>query len=152
MTLTVNLLTQNSIEVLLGSLPIHVWSIMILCQRKWRWLCRNCKKFKVQIWPWPLDPKINRGLPMVNTCVKYHHFMSKGKGVIVQKPLFHRQADKRTNGQTDWHASGETSIPPTTSLAGDISILPPPQQLMTGGIIKHLPWRNSMKCFTVALV
>ena len=31
----------------------------------------------------PFDPKINRGPPwvMVYTCLKYHHFMSKGDGV-----------------------------------------------------------------------
>ena len=45
---------------------------------------------------------------MGNTCVKYHH--GRSKGVIVRKPLFHRQTD----GRTDSH--GETSIPPPYNL------------------------------------
>ena len=46
---------------------------------------------------WPIDPKINRGPPwvMINSCLKYHHCMSKGNGVIVRKPPFHRQTDSQ---------------------------------------------------------
>ena len=54
---------------------------------------RNSYKFKIRIWLWPSEPKVNRGPPwvLVNTCVKYHLFMTRGKRVIMQNPLLHRQ-------------------------------------------------------------
>ena len=47
----------------------------------------NGTKFKVRIWPWPTDPKINRGSPwvMIDSHGKYHHCMSKDNAVIVRK-------------------------------------------------------------------
>ena len=48
----------------------------------------NCKKFKVQIWPWFLTywPRIERGpsQAMVNTSVKYHYCMPKINGYHVE--------------------------------------------------------------------
>ena len=32
----------------------------------------------------------------VNIYVKYHHCLSNGRGIIVQKPLFHRRTDRQT--------------------------------------------------------
>ena len=68
--LDLDLWTPKSIEVLLGSWSTHVWSIINVCHKEIELTCRNYKKFEVQIWPWPLNPKINRGPPrvMVNTC------------------------------------------------------------------------------------
>ena len=45
-------------------------------QRQWSYCVEMVQSFKVQIWPWPLNPKINRNPPwvMVNTYVKYHHW------------------------------------------------------------------------------
>ena len=67
----------------------HVWSIIIVCKKVMEKLCGNCKKFRVRIRPWPLKywHKTNRGPPWVmkNWCIKYHHCMSKGNGVIVRK-------------------------------------------------------------------
>ena len=57
---------------------------------------------KVQISPLTFWPKINRGPPRVkvNIYVKYNHCMSNGRGVIVQKSLFHRWTDRQTYMQT----------------------------------------------------
>ena len=108
-----DLLTQNQ-EILLRSWSTHVWSIIIVCQKVMELSCGNCTNFKVKIWPF--DPKINRGLPpvMVNTHVKYHHCMSKGNGVMVQKPLFHRRTDR-----PPWW----NQYTPTTSLVGGGGII-----------------------------
>ena len=46
----------------------------------------------------------------VNIYVKYPHCMSNGRGVIVQKPLFHRWTERWIDRQTASH--GETSILP----------------------------------------
>ena len=45
------------------------------------------KQCKVQIWSWPVDPKINRGplWQLANTCLKLHHYKSKVTIVTVQK-------------------------------------------------------------------
>ena len=53
------------------------------------------KKFYVRIWPWPLTFWPHKSITVLlgswptNAYMKYHHFKSKWKGVIVQKPLFH---------------------------------------------------------------
>ena len=59
-------------------MSIHVWSIIIVCQKEIELSCGNGKKFKVRSWPWPIDPKINRGPPrvMVN---KYHCIKKNNK-------------------------------------------------------------------------
>ena len=66
------------------------------------------------------DTKINGGPPrvIVDKCVNYHNCRSKGKRVIMQQSFFHRQTDGWTDKRTD--SRGETSIPPTTSLAWGI--------------------------------
>ena len=56
-----------------------------------------------------LTPNQYRGPPqvMINICMKYHHCKSNEKGVIVQKPLFHRQTD----GQIDcWNQYTTTNF------------------------------------------
>ena len=100
--LTFGLLIPKSIEVI-GSWSTNVWSIIIVCQKVMELSCGNDENFKVQIWPWPFHPKINRGLPPVigNTCVKYHHCRSKRHGVIMLKPLFHRRTDRQMDRQRD---------------------------------------------------
>ena len=89
------------------------------CMPKDKWSCdaETVKKFKVQIWPLTFWPKINRGphRVKVNIYVKYHHCMSNGRGVIVQTTSF-SQTDRQMDRQSDRY--GETSIPPSTSLAG----------------------------------
>ena len=72
---------------------VNILSIFSICQKEMGLSCWNGKKFKVKIWPWPLGLKIYRGPPqvIVNSYVRYHHCKSKGKGVIMQKSLFHRQ-------------------------------------------------------------
>ena len=50
---------------------------------------------------------------MGNTCVKKHHCMSKGNGIIMRK-----QTDRRMNRQPRWIQY----TPPTTSLAGGINM------------------------------
>ena len=57
----------KSIEVLLGSWPTHVWSIIIVGQKEIDILCRNSTKFKVLKRPWQLTfwLKINKGSPLV---------------------------------------------------------------------------------------
>ena len=109
LTMTFDLLTPNSIDVLHGSRSTHVWSTIIVSQNEMELSCRNGKKFEVQIRLWPLTPKSLEVLlwVMVNTCVKYLYCKSKGEGVIVQKPLFHRR-------KPDSH--GETSEPTRTIL------------------------------------
>ena len=64
-----------------------VWSFIFVSKKKIEFSCRKGTKFKVWIWLWPFDPKINKGSPwvMVNTCIKYHNFLSKGDGVIERK-------------------------------------------------------------------
>ena len=66
------------------------------------WCENGKKKFKVQISPLTFWPKINRGPPRVkvNIYMKYHHCMSNERGVIVQKPLFHRRTYRWTDRQT----------------------------------------------------
>ena len=62
---------------------------------KWKWsYCAETVKnlmSEFDLYHWPLDPKINRGdrpsSIIANKCVKYHHCMPKGNGVIVQKLL-----------------------------------------------------------------
>ena len=104
--------------------------------------CGNGKKFKVQISPLTFWPKINRGPPQVkvNINVKYHHCMSNGRGVIVQKPLFHR----RTGRQLLWN-----QYTSTTSLAGVYKLIfnvekslkndPPGSQNFMGGVTFSRP-------------
>ena len=80
-------LTSKSTEVFLGSRLIHVWRIIIICQKEMELSSRNGKtngkKLKVRIWSWPLTywPQIDRGPShvMVNTSVKYHCCMPKNK-------------------------------------------------------------------------
>ena len=87
----------------------YICEVSILyAKSKWSCDAETVKKFKVQIWPLTFWPKINRGPPQVkvNIYVKYHHCMSNGRGVIVQKPLFHRRTDRWTDSY------GEPSIPP----------------------------------------
>ena len=72
-----------------------------------KWSCGaekagNDKKLEVQIWPLTFWPHINRNPPQVtvNIYVKYHHCISNGRGLIVQKPLVHRRTDRQTDRQT----------------------------------------------------
>ena len=89
MTFTFEPLTPKSIEVLLGSCSIHVWSIIIVCQKGKQLSCGNVKtsKFKHGLELWTIDPKINRSpfRVMANTYVKYHYCVPKGNGVIMRK-------------------------------------------------------------------
>ena len=41
------------------------------------------------LWPWPLDPKINRAHPqlMGNLCMKFHGERCKGKAIMGHKPF-----------------------------------------------------------------
>ena len=82
------------------------WSIIIVFQKEMELSYRNGKMFEVQIWLWPFDPNSTEVL-VWSTRVR-HHCKSKGKGVIVQKPPFHRQMGRKTDGQT---VRDETSIP-----------------------------------------
>ena len=80
LTLTFNLLTQNSIEVF----P-HVWSIIIVCQKEIQLSSANSKQFWAPIWPRPLDPKINRGHPwvLVKACARYNYIICINCIIIV---------------------------------------------------------------------
>ena len=82
------LLTSKSTEVLLGSCLIHVWSIIIVCQKEMELSNKNggnifLKSLKSK-WPWFLTywPQIERGpsQAMVNTSVKYHYCLAKING------------------------------------------------------------------------
>ena len=106
---------------------VNTWlsEVINVCHKEMELSCGNGKKLEVQIWPWPLTPKSTEVLLRSwSTRVKYHHCIPKGNGVIMRKPLFLRQ-DGQTDGWMDgWtNNHGETSIPPTTSLAGGITRL-----------------------------
>ena len=65
----------------------------LYAKRKWSYCAETVKSLKSK---YDLDLLTPKSIEfflwvMVNTCVKYHHCISKGKRVIVQKPLFHRQ-------------------------------------------------------------
>ena len=115
-----DLLIPKSIEVLLGSWSTHVWSIISVCQKEMEFSWVNGKKFEVQIWPWPFDPKSIEAL--LRSCVKYHHGKSKGKGVIMQKALFHIQTDGWTDGWTDRQTAMVKPVHPHSFGGGVIKI------------------------------
>ena len=114
LTLTFDVLIPKSIEVLFGSWSTYVLSIIILCQ-KVMIMRKRCKLQSINLTLTfdVLTQKSKEVLPPVksNTCVKYHHCMSKGSGVIVWKPLFHRQTDGWTERQPWWNQY--TTPPPT---------------------------------------
>ena len=95
---------------------------LLFAKTKWSCGAETVKKFKVQLWSLTFWPKINRGPSQVkvNIYVKYHHYMSNGRGVIVQKPLFQRRTDRWTDRQTDSYY--ETSIPPQLRWRGYINL------------------------------
>ena len=102
MTLSFDPLTAKSIEILLRSRSIHLWSIIIVCQKEMELMCGCGKKvFEVKIWPLTFWRKINRVPPRfkVNIYVKYHHNV-KWKRSYGTKPLFHRRTDRWTDRQT----------------------------------------------------
>ena len=87
LTLTFDLLTSISIEVLLGPWSTRVWRIVIVCHKVIELSCRNNANFNVQIWPWPFLPKINRGPHrlMVNTCEKNQQCMPQAEKSLKSK-------------------------------------------------------------------
>ena len=128
-------LTKESAVVLLGSFATHVLRIITLCQKiiAYRAETMQTLKYKFDIDLWPFDPKIN-SLPLVmgNTCMKCHHCISKGNGVILWKPLFHRQRGRRTDG------NGETSILPHDFVGGCINITT--NEVVKGLEVLHRCW------------
>ena len=98
-----------SVEKIRPRLSFHRSREVSILYAKRKWSCgAETVKSYVQILPLTFWPKVNRGPPQVkvNIYVKYHHCMSNGRGVIVQKTLFHRRTDR-------WEDShGESSIPP----------------------------------------
>ena len=109
--------------------------------------CGNGKKFKVQIWHLTFWSQVSRGPPQVkvNIYVKYHHCMSNGRGVILQKPLFNRRTDR----WTDRHTAMLKPVYSTTSLAGVYKLIfnvekslkndPPGRQNFMGGVTFSRP-------------
>ena len=127
---SITIVCQKKMELLYGNstkfeVPIRPWPLDPEIYRGPPWVmvntCVKChqiqkvmhhvetmltSKYKFDLDLWTFNPKINtcRGLPPVmgNTCVKYHYYMYmlKGKGVIVWKPLFHRQTDGQTGRRT----------------------------------------------------
>ena len=110
MTLIFNLLTPKRERSFSGHGQYICEVSLLFAKSKWSCGAEMVKKFKVKIWPLTFWPKINRGPSRVkvNIYVKYHHCMPNGRGVIVQKPLFHRRTDM--DRQTDSY--GKSSIPP----------------------------------------
>ena len=114
---------------------------LLYAKSKWSCGAETVKKLKVQIWPLTFWHKINRGPPQVkvNIYVKNHHCMSNGRGVIVQKPLFHRRIDRWTDRPLWWN-----QYTSTTSLAGVYKLIfnvekslkndPPGSQNFMGGV------------------
>ena len=102
------------------SWSIHLWSIIFLCQKEMELWCWNGKKSKFNLWPF--DPKSTEVLPRSRATYMYHHCMSNERGVIVQKPLFHRRTDKWMDRQPDrqpwWN-----QYTSTTSLAGQYKLI-----------------------------
>ena len=75
LTLTFDLKINYSLPLLMS----NRCEISIVCQKVIELLWGNLLFFKLKIWPWPFDPKINRGP---------HHCLSKGKWVIIRKHIF----------------------------------------------------------------
>ena len=131
-----DLLTPKSIRSSSGHCQHMCEVLSLYAKRKWSYRAETVKKIEVQIWPWPLTFwPLNRSTPrvMVNTCVKYHHFKSKWKGVIVQKLLFHLQTDRQTDIQGDRQPWWNQYLPP------------PPTTTTNTTTIKQLRWRGYKK-------
>ena len=86
---TFELLILISIEVL-GSWSTHVCSIIIVCRKEMEWSWGNKTKAKSEIWPWHFICWCLKSVEVIlgsrsAHVLKYHHFMSKGDGVIEWK-------------------------------------------------------------------
>ena len=102
MTLSFDLLTQKSIAVLLRSRSIHLWSIIIVCQKKMVLWCGNGKsKFDL----WPFDQKSTDILLRSRSTYMWSIIIA----CQMEEELLYRN-HFFTDGQTDSY--GETSIPP----------------------------------------
>ena len=67
---------------------IYVWNMKAVRWKLLKLLCQNQSVDKVQLWPWPLDPKMYRHLPfaILYLCMTYESCTLKTTQVIESEP------------------------------------------------------------------
>ena len=77
------------IGIFLSPSCIFVWNVIDVRWKLLKLSCQNQSVDKVQLWPWPLDPKMYRYLPLaiMHLCMKYESCMLKTTQVIVSEPV-----------------------------------------------------------------
>ena len=83
-TLTFELLAPKCIGIVLLTSCICV-NMKAVCSKILKLSCQNQSVDKVQLWPWPFDPKMYRYLPLaiLHLCMKYESCMLKTTEVIM---------------------------------------------------------------------
>ena len=96
LTLSYDLFIPKSIGVFLRSWAIQseISALHVKRNSSHRVEAIKSLKSKFDLDLWRFEPQINRGSPrvMVNTCVKYHHSLPHGNGVIVRKRLKYKKS------------------------------------------------------------
>ena len=87
-TLTFELLTPKCIGIFLSPSYINIWNMKAVRWKLVQLSCQNQSVDKVQLWPWLLDPKMYRYLPLtiLYLCMKYESCMLRTSPVIVSEP------------------------------------------------------------------
>ena len=75
------------IGIFLSPSCIHVWNMKAVCWKLLKLSCQNQSVDKVPLWPWPLDPKMYRYLPLAipHPCMKYESCTLKTTQIIVSE-------------------------------------------------------------------
>ena len=83
-----DLLTPKCIGIFLLPSCIYVWNMKAVRWKLLKLLCQTQSIDKVQLWPWPFDPKMYRYLPLtiLHLCMKYESCTLKTTQVIVSDP------------------------------------------------------------------
>ena len=78
----------NCIGIFLSPSCIYVWNMNAVHWKLVKLSCQNQSNDKVQLWPWPFDPKMYRYLPLtiLHLCMKYESCKLKTSQVIVSEP------------------------------------------------------------------
>ena len=76
-----DLLTPECIGIFLSPSCIYVWNTKAVRWKLLKLSCQNQSVDKVQLWPWPLDPKMYMYLPLIRGTMPYTTFGTWERGV-----------------------------------------------------------------------
>ena len=76
------------IGIFLSPPCIYIWNMKVVRWKLLKLLCQNQSVDKVPLWPWPLDPKMYRYLPLaiLHLCMKYGRWTLTTTQVIMSEP------------------------------------------------------------------